>query len=169
MGYCSYQALAVAQEGEPILIGTSLPITGTFSIAGSKHAEGYELCVDQINAQGGLLGRPVEILIQDNRSDVETAISQYERLINEDGVDLIFGTFSSRLTFPTSAVAEQNDMVLPIPAGGALRIYEQGFENLFYFQQNAGEFIGTAPLSALSDLVGMDSENFPATAAVSSC
>ena len=156
----------LAQEGDPIRIGASLPLTGTFSIAGSKHAEGYELCVQQINDQGGLLGRPVEILIQDNRSDVEQAISQYERLINEDNVDLIFGTFSSRLTFPTSAIAEQNDMVLPIPAGGALRIYEQGFENMFYFQQNAGEFVGLGPIRAIEDLIGMDADNFPATAVV---
>lgn len=155
-----------AQEDDPIVIGASLPLTGTFSIAGSKHAEGYQLCVDEINARGGLLGRPVEIIIGDNRSDVEQAIAQYERLINEDNVDLIFGTFSSRLTFPTSAIAEQNQMVLPIPAGGAVRIYEQGFKYLFYFQQNAGEYVGASPIEALVELVGTDSEDFPTTAAV---
>ena len=159
-------ASVVAQEGDPIVIGASLPLTGTFSIAGSKHAEGYELCVQAINDAGGLLGRPVEIIISDNRSDVEQVIAQYERLINEDNVDLLFGTFSSRLTFPSSAIAEQNDMVLPIPAGGAISIYEQGFENLFYFQQNAGEFVGGSPIEALVELVGTDSEDFPKTAAV---
>lgn len=159
-------SVAIAQEGDPIVIGTSLPLTGTFSIPGSKHQEGYELCVQQINDQGGLLGRPVEIIIQDNRSEVEQAISQYERLINEDNVDLIFGTFSSRLTFPTSAIAEQNGMVYPIPAGGALNIYSQGFENMFYFQQNAGEYIGIAPIDVLNDLVGQDSDDYPATAIV---
>jgi branched-chain amino acid transport system substrate-binding protein len=122
--------------------------------------------VNEINARGGLLGRPVEIIISDNRSDVEQVIAQYERLINEDNVDLLFGTFSSRLTFPSSAIAEQNAMVLPIPAGGALNIYTQGFENLFYFQQNAGEFVGASPIEALAELVGTDNENFPKTAAV---
>ena len=161
-----FTATSTIAQDEPILIGASLPLTGTFSIAGSKHQEGYELCVQQINDQGGLLGRPVEIIIQDNRSDVEQAIAQYERLINEDNVDLIFGTFSSRLTFPTSAIAEQNDMVLPIPAGGALRIYEQGFENMFYFQQNAGEFVGLGPIRAIEDLIGSDNEDYPATAVV---
>jgi branched-chain amino acid transport system substrate-binding protein len=159
-------SIAIAQEGDPIVIGTSLPLTGMFSIPGSKHQEGYELCVNQINEQGGLLGRPVQLIVQDNRSDTEQAISQYERLINVDNVDLIFGTFSSKLTFPASAIAEQNGMVFPIPAGGALRIYEQGFENMFYFQQNAGEFIGTAPLAALNDLVGKDSPDYPKTAVV---
>lgn len=157
--------VAVAQD-EPIVIGASLPLTGGFSIPGAKHAEGYELCVDTLNAQGGLLGREIELIISDNRSDVPEAISQYERLINEDNVDLIFGTFSSRLTFPTSAVAQQNEMVLPIPAGGAVSIYNQGFEYLFYFQQNAGEFVGYSPIEALSNLVGMDNADFPTTAAV---
>ncbi|MAS34025.1 MAG: branched-chain amino acid ABC transporter substrate-binding protein [Anaerolineaceae bacterium] len=156
----------LAQEGEPIVIGASLPLTGTFSIAGSKHAEGYELCAAQINAMGGLLGRPVEMRISDNRSDVDQAIAQYERFINEENVDLIFGTFSSRLTFPTSAIAEQNEMVDPIPAGGSLVIYEQGFEFLFYFQQNAGEMVGYSYTETLNELIGPDSENFPTTAAV---
>lgn len=158
--------LTITAQDDPIVIGASLPLTGTFSIAGTKHGEGYQLCVDEINARGGLLGRPVELIISDNRSDVEQSIAQYERLINEDNVDLIFGTFSSRLTFPTSAVAEQNEMVLPIPAGGAVSIYEQGFEYLFYFQQNAGEFVGASPIEALVELVGTDSEDFPQTAAV---
>ena len=156
----------IAQDDEPILIGASLPLTGTFSIAGQKHLEGYELCVDAINERGGLLGRPVELLSDDNRSDVDQAIAQYERLINEDNVDLIFGTFSSRLTFPTSAIAEQNGMVFPIPAGGALGIYEQGFENMFYFQQNAGEFVGGSPVEVMTELVGSDSDDYPVTAAV---
>ena len=157
---------AGAQEGDPIVIGASLPLTGTFSIAGSKHAEGYELCVAQINAMGGLLGRPVELIISDSRSDADQAIAQYERFINEDNVDLIFGTFSSRLTFPTSAIAEQNQMVDPIPAGGSLVIYSQGFDYLFYFQQNAGELVGYSISEVLDELVGQDSEDFPQTAAV---
>ena len=150
-------------SGEPIKIGSSLPLTGGFSIPGTKHQQGYQLCVDEINAAGGLLGRPVELLAPDNRSEVETAISQYERLINEDNVDLLFGTFSSRLTVPVSAIAEQNGMVFPIPAGGALRIYERGFENLFYFQQNAAEFVGDTPIEVLQALVG---DNLPGTVAV---
>ena len=154
---------ATVMAQDPIVIGASLPLTGGFSIPGEKHQEGYQLCVDLLNEGGGLLGRPVELIVSDNRSDVEQALTQYERLINEDQVDLMFGTFSSRLTFPTSAITEQNQMVNPIPAGGALSIYAQGFEYLFYFQQNAGEFTGQTPIRMLVDLAGDD---LPATAAV---
>jgi branched-chain amino acid transport system substrate-binding protein len=154
-------ATVVAQD--PIVIGASLPLTGDFSIPGELHQQGYQLCVDLINERGGLLGRPVELIVNDNRSEVEQVLSQYERLINEDQVDLIFGTFSSRLTFPASAVAQQNEMVFPIPAGGALSIYVQGFDYLFYFQQNVSEYTGQTPVEMLQTLVPDD---LPASAAV---
>ncbi|MEZ4659230.1 MAG: amino acid ABC transporter substrate-binding protein [Caldilineaceae bacterium] len=146
------------------MIGASLPMTGGFSVNGVKHKEGYELCVDLINEKGGILGRPVEIIINDNRSDTETAISQYERLINVDQVDVLFGTFSSRLTFPVSAITEQYGMVMPIPAGGALRIYEQGFKNLFYFQVAPAEYVGSSPIGMLQNLVA--AEDLPKTVAL---
>jgi branched-chain amino acid transport system substrate-binding protein len=151
-------------SGEPIVIGASLPLTGGFSVNGQKHKEGYELCVDLLNQAGGLLGRPVEIVVSDNRSDTEVAITQHERLINVDNADLLFGTFSSRLTFPVSAITEQNDMVYPIPSGAALRIYERGFDTLFYFQPQPAETVGNSPIELLLNRVAAD--ELPTTAAI---
>ena len=76
-----------------IKIGASLPLTGGFSLTGDKHKQGYQLCIDLINNNGGILGRKVDLLVSDNRSDTETALNQYERMINVQKVDLIFGTF----------------------------------------------------------------------------
>lgn len=154
---------------EPIRIGVSLPLTGEFSVPGSKHRDGYVYWADEINARGGLLGRPVELLVEDNRSDTEVAVSQYERFISAEQVDLLFGTFSSLLTFPVSAVAEQAGMVYPVPSGGALRIWERGFQNIFYFQQTAVEEIGSAPVNMLTyyrDQGVIPEDQFPDTAAV---
>ncbi|GIU91567.1 MAG: branched-chain amino acid ABC transporter substrate-binding protein [Acidimicrobiia bacterium] len=153
----------------PIRIGVSLPLTGEFSIPGSKHRDGYQYCIDEINARGGLLGRQVELLVEDNRSDTEVAVSQYERFISAQQVDLLFGTFSSLLTFPVSAVAEQAGMVYPVPSGGALRIWERGFQNIFYFQQTAVEETGVAPVGMLEyyrDQGVIPEDQFPTTAAV---
>jgi ABC-type branched-subunit amino acid transport system substrate-binding protein len=127
---------------EPIVIGTSLPLTGEFSITGTKHQAGYQLCVDLINQAGGLLGRPVELIVSDNQSDVDTTLAQFERFINVDKVNLIFGTFSSKLTFPASAITELAKYLHPIPSAAALRVYERGFKYLVYFQPNAAEYIG---------------------------
>jgi branched-chain amino acid transport system substrate-binding protein len=136
-------------SGDPILFAASLPLTGDFAIPGSKHADGYQFCVDEINARGGLLGRPVELLVEDNRSDPEVTVSQVQRQIEVEGADALLGTFSSLLTFPASTVANQANMMYPIPSGAALRIWERGFDNIFYFQQNAAELIGYSPVSMI--------------------
>lgn len=155
---------SASMGAESIKVGASLPLTGGFSVTGDKHKVGYELCVGMINDNGGVLGRKLELIVSDNRSDTETAISQYERMINVDKVDVIFGTFSSKLTFPVSAITERYGMVNPIPSGGALRIYSVGHKNLFYFQQNAAEYIGGSVERMLRDLVG--SGKMPKTVAI---
>ncbi len=147
-----------------IKIGASLPLTGAFSIAGSKHEQGYQLCVDQINAHGGIMGQQIKLIMSDNRSDPATAINQYERFINVDQVDAVFGTFSSRLSFPVANILEKNGFVHPLPAGGALRIYTQGHQKVFYFQPNAAEYVGATLKGILEDLVPANDK--PATAAV---
>jgi branched-chain amino acid transport system substrate-binding protein len=147
------QTEAPAAPQAPIRIGASLPMTGGFAINGQLHKEGYELCVKLINDKGGLLGRQVEMLVSDNQSDTETAIAQTERLISQDKVDFIFGTFSSRLTFPMTPITEQAKMVHPIPAGAALRIYERGQKYIFYFQPNAAEYVGKSPVEMIQKLV----------------
>ena len=157
-------SLVASAASAEIKIGASLPLTGAFSIAGSKHEQGYELCVELINRRGGILGEQVELIVSDNRSDPATAINQYERFINVDEVDAVFGTFSSRLSFPVANMLEKNGFVHPLPAGGALRIYTQGHEKVFYFQPNAAEFVGATLQNVIEDLVPAD--NRPATAAV---
>ncbi len=153
-----------AQAQDTVKIGASLPLTGGLAINGQKHREGYELCVELINKAGGLLGKQAEIIISDNQSVNETAQAQFERLINEDQVDVLFGTFSSRITFPTTSIAEQNQMVYPIPSGVALQIYERGYKYIFNFQPNAAEYVGKSYLGLLKELV--DPAEMPKQAAV---
>jgi branched-chain amino acid transport system substrate-binding protein len=153
---------AMAQE--TLKIGASLPITGGLAINGAKHQEGYELCVELINEAGGLLGKQLELVISDNQSVNETAQAQFERLINEDQVDILLGTFSSRITFPTTSIAEQNQMVYPVPSGVALQIYERGYKYIFNFQPNAAEYVGKSYLGLMQELV--DPAGLPKQAAV---
>ncbi|MGI1663363.1 amino acid ABC transporter substrate-binding protein [Palleronia sp. KMU-117] len=157
-------ALVASGAMAEIKIGASLPLTGAFSVSGSKHEKGYQLCVDLINERGGILGEQVNMITSDNRSDPATAINQYERFINVDQVDAVFGTFSSRLTFPVANILEKNNFVHPVPAGGALRIYTQGHKKLFYFQPNAAEYIGSSLRDMVTDLI--PEADRPKTAAV---
>ena len=152
-------------EGDPIVMATSLPLTGGFSIPAIKHQDGYQLCVDLVNEMGGVLGRQLVLEVEDNQSVPETAVTQYERFVDE--ADVLLGTFSSLITGPTSAIAEQNGMVYPVPSGGAQRIWERGFQNMFYFQQGPAEGIGRASTNAMTYYMEQGvMDALPATAAV---
>jgi branched-chain amino acid transport system substrate-binding protein len=122
-------------SGDPIKIGISLPITGNFSEPGTAAQKGYQIWADMANKSGGLLGRKVELVIKDDQSDQNTIVNDYNALINNDKVDLLLGTFSSLLNLPASAVAEKFKMVYVEPAGGSPRMFNRGFQYLFFAQQ----------------------------------
>lgn len=160
---------AAGPSGDPIVMAASLPLTGGFSIPGVLHEEGYQVCIDIINERGGLLGRPVELLVSDNRSDTETAVTQYERFINVDQAEILLGTFSTLLSFPTSAVAEQAGMVYPEPSDSSLQSHSRGFEYNFGFTLKPINYIGQTPVDALRYYLEqglIPAEDFPKSAAV---
>ncbi len=119
---------------KPLVIGISLPLTGDFSQPGSEAKRGYEVWQKQVNAKGGLLGRQVVLKIVDDASNQDTVVADYTKLITQDKVDLLLGTFSSLLNYPASAVAEKNGMVFVEPAGGAPKMFDRGFKYLFFAQ-----------------------------------
>ena len=119
---------------EPITIGISLPLTGDFSQPGGEAKRGYEVWRDMVNDDGGVLGRQVKLKIVDDASNQDTVVADYTKLITQDKVDLVLGTFSSLLNFPASAVAEKQGYVYVEPAGGAPDMFSRGFEYLFFAQ-----------------------------------
>ena len=98
-------------SGKPLVIGISLPLTGDFAQPGGEARRGYEVWRNMVNAKGGVLGRQVQFKITDDASNQDTVVADYTRLITQDRVDLLLGTFSSLLNLPASAVAERNRMV----------------------------------------------------------
>jgi branched-chain amino acid transport system substrate-binding protein len=123
-----------ADSKAPLTIGISLPLTGDFSQPGGEAKRGYEVWADMVNADGGILGRQVKLKIVDDASNQDTVVSDYTKLITQDKVDLVLGTFSSLLNFPASAVAEKNGYVFVEPAGGAPDMFSRGFQYLFFAQ-----------------------------------
>jgi branched-chain amino acid transport system substrate-binding protein len=120
---------------KPIVIGASLPLTGDFAQPGSEAKRGYEVWRDMVNAKGGILGRQVQLKITDDASSQDTVVSDYTKLITQNKVDLLLGTFSSLLNYAASAVAEKNGMVFVEPAGGATNMFTRNFKYLFFAQQ----------------------------------
>jgi branched-chain amino acid transport system substrate-binding protein len=126
---------AAAPTSKPVVIGISLPLTGDFSQPGGEAKRGYEVWASQVNKSGGLLGRQVQLKIVDDASSQDTVVSDYTKLITQDKVDLLLGTFSSLLNFPASAVAEKNGYLYVEPAGGSPKMFTRGFKRLFFAQQ----------------------------------
>jgi branched-chain amino acid transport system substrate-binding protein len=120
------------EEDGPIQIGISLPLTGDFSEPGKGVQRGYEAWAAYVNENGGLLDRQVELTILDDQSNADRVASDYEKLINQDGVDLVFGPFSTRLVVPAAQVALDYGFLFVEPAGAAEEVFTQGFTNLFY-------------------------------------
>src|SRR5438094_955718 len=90
--------MPAAAQG-PIRIGASLSLTGTYAKLGKNQHEGYQLCIKELNAKGGLLGRKLDLVMYDDQSLPPTAVRLYEKLITEDKVDAVMGPdFSALLT-----------------------------------------------------------------------
>lgn len=118
----------------PLKIGMSLPLTGPVADVSKSGYEGYRLWASQVNASGGLIGRQVTLNVLDDGFQPAQSGSNYTRLITQDKVDLLLGTFSSLLNAPDSAIAARQGMLYIEPSGGAATLFTRGFKNLFFAQ-----------------------------------
>jgi branched-chain amino acid transport system substrate-binding protein len=143
---------AVAQTQPTITFGAALSLTGRISTEGRLVKIGYDIYVDEINKRGGIKvgGKPhrVEIKYYDDQSDAATSVKLYEKLINEDGVKLLLGPYSSGITFATSAVIEKYQLPMVAAHAAASNVYQRGFKHIFAtltpVDQYTGNFIKMA-------------------------
>jgi len=118
-------------EGDPILIGASVSTTGSNGRTGLYQQEAYLLWEAQKNASGGLLGRPVEMVIYDDQSDPTTGSRLYERLITEDEVDLVLGPYASGVTLAAAQITERYGYPMLVAGASAGEIWDSGFQYVF--------------------------------------
>ncbi|MCZ7543763.1 MAG: branched-chain amino acid ABC transporter substrate-binding protein [Anaerolineae bacterium] len=126
-------ALAVpasAQEGEPILIGLQGPMTGDYAYEGQGFVKAVELLVNQLNDAGGLLGRPVELVIEDDAGDPTQAALVADRLVSA-GVVAVIGAYNSTATEPASEIYNEANILHITPSSTATRLTEKGFGQFF--------------------------------------
>jgi branched-chain amino acid transport system substrate-binding protein len=136
---------ARAADDKPIRVGVALSQSGNLADSAKHYWEGVALWRDQVNARGGLLGRQVELVLYDDRSDPATAARLYEKLISDDNVDLLFGPWGSASAATASAVANRHKRIFFNSGGASEQIQERGFKYVF---QTA------APISAYVASIG---------------
>lgn len=101
--------------GEPIRIGILHSLTGTMGHSGSSVADATLLAVDELNRSGGVLGRPVEAIVADGRSDPDRFLDEAERLIKDEQVCTIFGCWTSASRKTVVPLFEELDHLLVYP------------------------------------------------------
>jgi urea transport system substrate-binding protein len=97
---------AAADASEPIRVGAVLPFSGGVELYGQQAKLGLDLAVKDINAAGGILGRPVEVIYADDRTRPESAETAARALIESDGVVAVVGPITSRNLNAIAPVAE---------------------------------------------------------------
>jgi branched-chain amino acid transport system substrate-binding protein len=120
-----------AADQAPIVIGATISQTGSYAVDAKYALEGYQLWIKEQNAKGGLLGRKIELKTYDDASDPATAVSLYERLIDQDHVDFIVGPYSSAITAAVANVAEKHKMPMISPEVSAAAPFSRGLHYIF--------------------------------------
>jgi branched-chain amino acid transport system substrate-binding protein len=110
--------IITARAADPVLIGLDNPLTGTYAINGKNELNGCELAIEQINAKGGILGRPAKLLVEDSTSgDAGTAVQKARKLIERDKVNFLLGNINSALALAMAQVSNEKGVLHVVPGG----------------------------------------------------
>jgi branched-chain amino acid transport system substrate-binding protein len=119
---------------QAVRIGVTVSASGKFSTEVGPFQRLFNAWVDEVNRRGGIYFKeynqklPLKVISYDDRSDAATARRYYERLVTVDGVHLLFGPYSSPLTFAASAASEQHQIPFIAICANSPKVYDRGFK-----------------------------------------
>ncbi|WP_119156157.1 amino acid ABC transporter substrate-binding protein [Caldimonas tepidiphila] len=169
-------SLAQAQGG-PVRIGYAISRTGAFAAGAQVSQEpNYLLWAEQVNAAGGLdvrgTKRPIELIGYDDRSEVETAVRTYQKLMGSDKVDLILPPWGSAMNFAVAPLANRMGYPMLAPTALSRKLIDMNLPYFFSLLQQPDKMMGalvdmlvaqgvkTVAIVYMDDLFGL--ENFAA-------
>jgi branched-chain amino acid transport system substrate-binding protein len=107
-----------ARAADSVKIGLDNPLTGTYAAPGKNELTGCQLAIEEINAKGGVLGRPVELIVEDSTSgDAGTAVQKARKLIDGDKVNFLLGNVNSALALAMAQVSNEKKVLHIVPGG----------------------------------------------------
>ncbi len=110
----------------PIKIGVTQPLTGAFAASGNYVAQGAKIAEDEINKAGGVLGRKIQLVIEDNKSNPTEAVATAEKLIQRDKVPVMMGAWSSTLTLAVMPKLEEYGVPMLVETSSSGKITTSG-------------------------------------------
>lgn len=118
-------------NSDEILVGTTLPLTSPLSAEAESIRDGYQMAIDEINTEGGIDGRQIKLLVEDDRADPALAKQLTSKLIAQEGVVAILGSFGSAASLTQSAETERHGIPGIYPEASVEEMVTRGYENVF--------------------------------------
>lgn len=127
--------------GAPIVIGTTVSETGAYAEDGKYALLGYQYYVQEQNKKGGWLGRPLQLKVYDDASDPATSLTEYQKLVEQDHVDVIVGPYSSAITAAVANVADKYKMPMLSPEVASTAPFKRGLKYDFMATSPAPNYV----------------------------
>ena len=127
-------------DNSPIKVGVVLPLTGEQAKFGEIEKNSLLMGLEEINKAGGVNGRIIELLIEDDTGKPDVGRSAVEKLISQDKVVALTGGYSSSVTYAVCAVAQQRKVPFLVSTGSADKITEQGWDYVFRIAPPVSEY-----------------------------
>ena len=138
-------------SGGPLRIGVISPFSGPLAPGGVALAEGYQLAIDEVNADGGVMGRQIE-LVRGDASTPEQGISEVDRLASSEDVDVFAGTYTSGISNTASEAALRSGKLYWDTTALAIDLTERGLANFVRSGPSAEQFAEVS-VDAVGDLI----------------
>ena len=135
-------------EGDTIVLGAAVSLTGKYSTNGEHTKNGYNLAVKRINDMGGVKvggkSYKFKVIYYDDESNSKRAAQLAERLIKQDGVKYMLGPYSSGLTKAIAPVTEENKIPMVEANGASRSLFTKGYKYLFAVLSPANQYLEVA-------------------------
>ncbi|MFZ5587116.1 MAG: ABC transporter substrate-binding protein [Thermodesulfobacteriota bacterium] len=129
-----------ALAADTIKVGVVLPLTGSQAKFGEIEKNSFMLALEEINAAGGVNGKKIELVMEDDTGKPDVGRSAIEKLITQDQVAVITGGYASNVTYAMAPVAQQRKVPFVVVTGSDDKITEQKWNYIFRINPPASEY-----------------------------
>lgn len=130
-------------DGNTVKIGVITSLTGSLAAFGEAHKRGYSIALDEINAKGGVLGKKIELDYYDDQSKPDLAVQGVSKLVDQDQVPMILGSYSSESTKAIIGPVNKSEVPLIIPTATADNVMDSHSPWVFRICAGANDYAHT--------------------------